>query len=151
LTAGFATYERQAADIRRQLRILRQTHEAAAAPARSPIELAADLGIALDPWQRNALSAHERNILLLASRQAGKSTVSYVASIADSGRLLQRPERACFRSSSAMAARSTHSPAKRAPSAASPKSTSWSSMKLLVFPTTSIPLCVRCWRSPVAG
>lgn len=81
MTASFATYQRQAADLRRQLRLLRQTHEAAIAPTRSPIELAIDVGVALDPWQRRALSTTARNILLLSSRQAGKSTVSAIMAL----------------------------------------------------------------------
>jgi hypothetical protein len=74
MLTGLATYERQAAAIAREVRLLRQ---AATPPAtRTAVEMAADLGLGLDPWQRDVLTTTARDILLLCSRQAGKSTVS---------------------------------------------------------------------------
>jgi tRNA(Met) C34 N-acetyltransferase TmcA len=74
MPTGLATYERQAAAIAREVRLLRQ--EAEPAPTRSAVDLAGDLGLALDPWQRDVLTTSARNILLLCARQAGKSTVA---------------------------------------------------------------------------
>jgi hypothetical protein len=74
MLAGLAQVERQAAALAREIRLLR--HDANPVSPRSPIEMGTDLGLALDPWQREALTTPARNILLLASRQAGKSTVS---------------------------------------------------------------------------
>jgi hypothetical protein len=79
MLTGLATYERQAAAIARELRLLRQDREPA--PSRSAIQLAGDLGLALDPWQREALTTSARDILLLAARQAGKSTVSGIMAL----------------------------------------------------------------------
>src|SRR5262249_18969054 len=43
----------------------------------SPIELAARCGFPeLDPWQRDVLESTDRQIIMLASRQSGKSTVT---------------------------------------------------------------------------
>ena len=39
-------------------------------------ELAAVLGIAVDPWQRDVLTSGARQLIMLTSRQAGKSTCS---------------------------------------------------------------------------
>jgi hypothetical protein len=74
MPTGLATYERQAAAIAREVRLLRQ--DAEPAPTRSAVELAGDLGLALDPWQRDVLTTSARDILLLCARQAGKSTVA---------------------------------------------------------------------------
>src|SRR3954469_9845129 len=74
MLTGLSRYEQQAATIARELRLLRQDLDPA--PTRSPVELASDLGLPLDGWQRDALETPARDILLLASRQAGKSTVS---------------------------------------------------------------------------
>jgi hypothetical protein len=74
MLTGLATYERQAAAIAREVRLLRQ--DAEPAPTRSAVEMAADLGLALDAWQRDVLTTSARDILLLCSRQAGKSTVA---------------------------------------------------------------------------
>jgi hypothetical protein len=74
MPTGLATYERQAAAIAREVRLLRQ---AATPPAtRTAVEMTADLGLGLDPWQRDVLTTTARDIFLLCSRQAGKSTVS---------------------------------------------------------------------------
>lgn len=79
MLTGLSRYEQQAAAIARELRLLRQ--DAEPAPTRSAVELANDLGISLDPWQREALTTPARDILLLASRQAGKSTVSGILAL----------------------------------------------------------------------
>jgi len=44
----------------------------------SPVDLARDLGLTLDGWQRDVLTTDARQILMLCSRQSGKSTVSAV-------------------------------------------------------------------------
>lgn len=79
MLTGLGQYERQAAAIAREVRLLRQ--EASPPPARSAVELAADLGLALDPWQREVLTTEQRNILLLCARQTGKSTVSGILAL----------------------------------------------------------------------
>lgn len=50
-------------------------------PIPTAVELAERLGINLDEWQRDALSAEESGQLLLASRQAGKSTTAGVKAL----------------------------------------------------------------------
>jgi len=45
---------------------------------RSALALAADLGFTLDPWQRDVVTTDAREVLLLCSRQAGKSTTAAV-------------------------------------------------------------------------
>ncbi len=42
----------------------------------SPVELAERVGISPDPWQRDLLLSDDRQIILLCSRQSGKSTIS---------------------------------------------------------------------------
>lgn len=74
MLTGLSRYEQQAAAIARELRLLRQ--EASPPPSRSAVELAGDLGISLDPWQRAVLTTAARDILLLCARQTGKSTVA---------------------------------------------------------------------------
>src|SRR5215213_5009688 len=74
MLTGLATYERQAAAIAREVRLLRQ--DAEPAPRRSAVEMATDLGLSLDGWQQEVLTTTARDILLLCSRQAGKSTVA---------------------------------------------------------------------------
>ena len=44
----------------------------------SPLALADSLGLTLDSWQRDVLTSPSRQILMLCSRQSGKSTVSAV-------------------------------------------------------------------------
>lgn len=89
MTAGIATYERQAATIQRQLRDIRMNLEATEAPRRSAVDLAAELGIALDPWQREALETRRHDMLLLVTRQGGKGMVACLLAleklISDSG------------------------------------------------------------------
>jgi hypothetical protein len=79
MLAGLAQVERQAAALAREVRLLRA--EASPPPRRSAVDMASDLGLSLDPWQREALTTPARDILLLASRQAGKSTVSALAAL----------------------------------------------------------------------
>jgi hypothetical protein len=74
MQTGLARYERQMATITRDVRLLRA--EASPPPKRTAVQMASDLGLSLDQWQREALETPARDILLLASRQAGKSTVS---------------------------------------------------------------------------
>lgn len=45
-------------------------------PEPDPVTLAAQAGFTLDPWQRDVLLSPARQIILLVSRQGGKSTVS---------------------------------------------------------------------------
>ncbi len=46
------------------------------APVPPAVEMAERLGIALDPWQRDALSSPARRVALNVTRQGGKSTVA---------------------------------------------------------------------------
>jgi hypothetical protein len=79
MSTGLAVYERQAAAIAREVQLLR--HASSPSLLRTAVELAADLRITLDAWQRDALTTSARDILLLASRQAGKSTVSGIMAL----------------------------------------------------------------------
>src|SRR5215210_5274428 len=74
MLTGLATYERQVAAIAREVRLPRE--ETSPPPTRSAVDLAGDLGLALDPWQRDVLTTSARDILLLCARQTGKSTVA---------------------------------------------------------------------------
>lgn len=76
MIATAATLERDAAALRRQLTDLLLDDDARRRPARSALELAADLGIDLDGWQRAVLGSTARYVVMLASRQAGKSTTA---------------------------------------------------------------------------
>jgi hypothetical protein len=72
----YAGLHRQAADLSRELRAVRQAKQAALAPRRSALVLAETLGIRLDEWQRTALTTDRHDILLLVSRQGGKGEVA---------------------------------------------------------------------------
>jgi hypothetical protein len=74
--AGYAALHREAAAMQRDIRALRQAREFAAAPRRTALGIAGQLGIALDPYQGDALSADEHDILLLVCRQGGKGEVA---------------------------------------------------------------------------
>jgi hypothetical protein len=50
-------------------------------PALSPITLAAHAGFTLDAWQRNVLLSNAHQIILLVTRQGGKSTVSSIRAL----------------------------------------------------------------------
>jgi len=76
MVTTLAGLHRQTALLQQQVRAIRQARDAAAAPPRTAVEMAADLGLTLDPWQASALSTDADQILLLASRQAGKSTTA---------------------------------------------------------------------------
>lgn len=79
MIGGYATLERQAAAISRQVHLLR---EHARAPVTSTaVQLATELGIRLDPWQQAAVSTNAQDILLLAARQSGKSTVAAILAL----------------------------------------------------------------------
>ncbi len=51
------------------------------APVLSPITLAAHAGFTLDPWQRDVLLSDAHQIILLVTRQGGKSTVSSIRAL----------------------------------------------------------------------
>jgi hypothetical protein len=46
-----------------------------------PVTLAAHAGFALDQWQRDVLTSPAQQIILLVSRQGGKSTVSSIKAL----------------------------------------------------------------------
>ncbi len=50
-------------------------------PALSPVTLAAHAGFTLDDWQRAVLLSDASSTIILASRQAGKSTVSSIRAL----------------------------------------------------------------------
>jgi hypothetical protein len=72
----YAGLHRQAADLSREIRAIRQARQAARGPRRSALVLAETLGIRLDEWQRNALTTDRHDILLLVTRQGGKGEVA---------------------------------------------------------------------------
>jgi hypothetical protein len=68
----------------RELNQLRQRVErlsSSEAPALSPVTLAAHAGFTLDDWQRNVLLSDAHQIILLVTRQGGKSTVSSIRAL----------------------------------------------------------------------
>jgi hypothetical protein len=67
---NLATLERRMTTIAAQL--------APPATALSPLEVARSSGIVPDPWQRDVLTSDAQQILLLCSRQSGKSTVTSI-------------------------------------------------------------------------
>lgn len=70
------------AALRRDLRDCREhLHAPKRSVRRSALDLAAEMGIALDPWQRIALASTRRRKLLLVSRQGGKGLVDSLAAI----------------------------------------------------------------------
>lgn len=71
-----ATLERRAAGLQRQIRDLSQERIAGELPARTAIDLAAQLGISLDPWQADALTTDRHDVLLCVTRQGGKGMVA---------------------------------------------------------------------------
>src|ERR1041385_2697112 len=58
------------------LSALQQRASAIAAQHMSPVELAQACGITPDEWQRDLLTSEDRQVILLCSRQSGKSTTS---------------------------------------------------------------------------
>jgi len=81
MLASTATIERRVAILQRQVAELRQVRQAESRPPKSAVELASTAGLALDPWQERALTTDARDVILLASRQAGKSTVAGIAAL----------------------------------------------------------------------
>ncbi len=51
------------------------------APALEPVTLAAHAGFTLDPWQRDVLLSDSHQIIMLVTRQGGKSTVSSIRAL----------------------------------------------------------------------
>ncbi len=76
-----ATLDRRIADLQQQVREILQVREQATRPARTAVELAGELGLTLDPWQERALMTTSHDSMLLASRQAGKSTIAGVKAL----------------------------------------------------------------------
>lgn len=69
-----ATLSREVAELRRQVALVGRA-TAAWLPA-DPLDLAARCGVAVDPWQRDALTSTSARALWLVARQLGKSTVA---------------------------------------------------------------------------
>lgn len=76
LRATYSTRDRQLAQLTRDVRAEWLRTEEALPVRRTAVEIATELGIALDPWQRNALTTTEPDILLLVTRQGGKGEVA---------------------------------------------------------------------------
>src|SRR5680860_29654 len=60
----------------KRVTMLEASRAAGSMPQRTAVEMASELGIILDPWQRDVLQTTKREILMLASRQSGKSMTS---------------------------------------------------------------------------
>jgi len=73
--AGYAALERQVARLERDWRAIHRAESPAAMSRRTAIEIAAELGIVLDPWQRAPLLT-ELDALMLVTRQGGKGMVA---------------------------------------------------------------------------
>lgn len=83
MTATYAALERQTAVLGRDVRSLRQRHEAATLPSRSALQIAADLGLSLDDWQRDVVTSDPAlDVLMLVSRQGGKGVAATVLALA---------------------------------------------------------------------
>jgi phage terminase large subunit-like protein len=52
------------------------------ARALDPSRIAADVGLTLDPWQRDLMRSTAQRVLILASRQVGKTTVTALIAVA---------------------------------------------------------------------
>lgn len=79
MVATVAVLNRRLAGLNRQHRQIWQRIEEPAPGDRrhrSALELAEELGITLDPWQREALTTTVHDILLLVTRQGGKGMVA---------------------------------------------------------------------------
>ena len=81
MVASAAVLQRRLADLNRQTRAIyrrmEERQEAQGEPVRrGALDLAAELGVALDPWQRDALTTTQHDILLLVTRQGGKGEVA---------------------------------------------------------------------------
>lgn len=76
MITGYATIERQVAQLTRDFRNLREREEEVRATgSRPPLVLARDLGLHLDPWQQEVLLT-DLDSLLLVTRQGGKGMVA---------------------------------------------------------------------------
>lgn len=63
--------------MRRDLHDFRQRRSVPSVPqVRSALALAAEIGVSLDPWQREALTTDRHHILLCVTRQGGKGLVA---------------------------------------------------------------------------
>ena len=60
----------------RRVALLEASWTAGSLPSMTTVEMAAAVGITLDDWQRGVLESTAREIIMLASRQSGKSTVA---------------------------------------------------------------------------
>lgn len=79
MVASVATLNRRLAVLSRQHRQLMQRIEEpqlVERPHRSALDIAAELGVTLDPWQVDALTTKVHDILLLVTRQGGKGMVA---------------------------------------------------------------------------
>lgn len=76
LRSTYATRDRQLAQLMRDVRTEWQRTEAPEPTRRSALDIASELGITLDPWQRNAITSDAPDILLLVTRQGGKGEVA---------------------------------------------------------------------------
>ncbi len=76
MISGFASIERQAAQVQRQIRTLRNDAALKSQPKRTALELARELAITLDQWQIDALTTGKHDVLLLVTRQGGKGMVA---------------------------------------------------------------------------
>lgn len=82
MVTGLATLNRQAAALQRQVRELALRVDVDDRPKRSALEIAAELGIALDPWQVEALTTQRHDVLLCVTRQGGKGMVASLLAVA---------------------------------------------------------------------
>lgn len=79
MVATVASLNRRLAGLNRQHRAIWQRMDEETRPAagnRGPLDLAAELGVSLDPWQREALTTSVHDLLLLVTRQGGKGEVA---------------------------------------------------------------------------
>ena len=81
LRTSYGARDRQLAQLSRDLRVEWQRTEQAAPSTQSALDLASEMGIALDPWQRDVLISDRRRKLCLVTRQGGKGTVATLAAI----------------------------------------------------------------------
>lgn len=76
-----ASIERRAALLKREIHEVRQMSSAKIELWNSPIALAAELQVNLDPWQVRVLESTSPRLICLGPRQIGKSTVSGLLSL----------------------------------------------------------------------
>lgn len=84
MRTSLATLERQTAALQRQIRDIVHDDDAdeVVPPKRSALDIAAELGISLDPWQIEALTTQRHDVLLCVTRQGGKGMVASLLAIA---------------------------------------------------------------------